>query len=68
MSKTKTEPPTRALIVFDGTAWFVRRVRVIEHDLGRDEKVYRCDEHIAGPCSILARAVVELERYESEKS
>jgi hypothetical protein len=34
-------------IVFDGTAWHVRNVRVIEHDLERDEKVYRCDRPIS---------------------
>lgn len=36
-------PDSRFLIVFDGQSWFVRHVRVIEHDLERDEKVYRCD-------------------------
>lgn len=33
----------RVLIVFDGDAWFVRRLRAIEHDLDKDEKVYHCD-------------------------
>ena len=42
----------RLLIVFDGSAWFVRRVRVIEHDLDLDEKVYRCDKHLAGPLTL----------------
>jgi hypothetical protein len=37
----------RLAIVFDGTAWHVRRVRLIEHDVDRDEQVYRCDEPIA---------------------
>jgi hypothetical protein len=30
-------------IIYDGTVWHVRRIRVIEHDLDADEKVYRCD-------------------------
>lgn len=42
----------RVLLVYDGTSWFVRSVRVIEHDLDRDEKVYRCDRHIAGPLTL----------------
>lgn len=37
------ERPPRVAIIFDGSAWHVRRIRVIEHDLDRDEKVYRCD-------------------------
>jgi len=37
----------RIAIVFDGKAWHVRRIRVIEHDLDRDEKIYRCDLPIA---------------------
>lgn len=40
---------TKRLIIFDGEAWFERRVRVIEHDLTRDEKVYRCSKHLGGP-------------------
>jgi len=39
-------PDVRTLIVFDGHAFFVRRVRTVEHDLERDEKVYRRDEPI----------------------
>ena len=35
--------PIRKAIIFDGEKWHVRRIRVIEHDVGRDEKVYRCD-------------------------
>jgi len=51
----KNEP--RVAIVFDGTGWFVRRVRLIEHDLDRDEKVYRCDESIGGKCRSVTEAV-----------
>jgi len=38
----------RRLFVWDGQAWFVRHIRVIEHDLERDERVYRCDEPLGG--------------------
>lgn len=37
----------RVAIIFDGEKWHVRRIRIIEHDLSRDEKVYRCDKPIA---------------------
>ncbi len=47
----------RFLIAFDGQSWFVRHVRVIEHDLGRDEKVYRCDEPVGGAHGTLDEAV-----------
>lgn len=33
----------RALIVYDGECWYARGIRVVEHDLDKDEKVYRCD-------------------------
>lgn len=46
----------RILIVNDGTAWFVRQVRITEHDLSRDEKVYRCDRHVGGPLATLDEA------------
>lgn len=42
----------RVVLVFDGTAWFVRRLRQIEHDLSRDEKVYHCDKHLGGPFTL----------------
>lgn len=35
---------SRVAIVFDGQQWYVRSIRVIEHDVTRDEKVYRCDQ------------------------
>ncbi len=41
-------PPQRHLIVFDGAAWFVRRVASIEYDLHYDETVYRCDKTLGG--------------------
>lgn len=55
--------PRRVLIVFDGEAWFVRRVRLIEHDGVRDEKVYRCDKPISGPHLSLANAADEAITY-----
>lgn len=36
----------RFAIVFNDGKWFVRHIRLIEHDLERDEKVYRCDKPI----------------------
>jgi len=50
----------RFLIVFDGTSWFVRHVRVIEHDLDRDEKVYRCDTPVGVAHDTLDDAVKTL--------
>ncbi len=44
----------RRAIVFDGERWHVRRIRVIEHDLERDEKVYRCDQPISSDHLTLA--------------
>jgi hypothetical protein len=44
----------RKAIVFHDGKWYVRRIRVVEHDLGRDEKVYRCDQHISGPHELLS--------------
>lgn len=48
------EDADRYLIVFDGTTWHVRHVRVIEYDLERDEKVYRCDQPISSDHATLA--------------
>lgn len=50
----------KVAIVFDGQAWHVRRVRLIEHDLDRDEKIYRCDLPIVNDCGSLAEAVAAL--------
>ncbi len=47
----------RVLIVFDGTAWFIRGVGAIVHDLRLDEKVYHCDRHLGGPFETLEAAV-----------
>ncbi len=44
----------RIAIVFDGKAWYVRRIRIIEHDLKRDEKVYRCDKPLGNDYATLA--------------
>jgi hypothetical protein len=49
----KKERRDRVLIVFDGAAWFVRRVRLVEHDLHADEMVYRCDQPLAGPMKLV---------------
>lgn len=50
----------RVLLVCDGEAWFVRHVRSIVHDGDRDEMVYHCDEHLAGPLALEeARAVMK---------
>ncbi len=48
----------RPAIVFDGNRWFVRSIRVIEHDLDRDEKIYRCDQPIGRSYLTLDLAVV----------
>jgi len=48
MSKAKAQRMAkRFLIAFDGTFWHVRRVRCVDHDLWRNEKVYRCDKPLA---------------------
>lgn len=51
----KQKKVRRFVIVFDGHRWHVRALRVSEHDLERDEMVYRCDEPIA-TCNSLADA------------
>ena len=44
---------TRIAIVSDHEGiWYVRRIRVVEHDLDHDEKVYRCDQPLGGPCTL----------------
>lgn len=47
----------RLVIVFDGRAWHIRRLRLIEHALDVDEKIYRCDQPIANDLPTLAAAV-----------
>ncbi len=54
-------PPARALLVFDGTSWFVRHVRAIEHDTSQNEKVYYCDFPISGPHEQIQDAVAALQ-------
>lgn len=44
-------------IVFDGRRWYVRRIRAIQHDLDRDEMVYRCDQPIANDLPNVMEAV-----------
>jgi len=36
----------RVLVAFDGKAWFVRRIRLVEHDMDADEMIYYCDQPI----------------------
>ena len=52
-----TPDKPRLLIVCDGGAWYVRRLVSITHDLERDQKIYRCDAPIGGPCATLKEAV-----------
>lgn len=48
----------RIAIVSDNDGqWYARRIRVVEHDLDADEKVYRCDRHLGGPFSSAAEAI-----------
>ncbi len=50
----------RIAIVFDGKAWFVRRIRTVEHDLEFDHKVYRCDKHLGGPFKSARQAAASI--------
>jgi hypothetical protein len=53
----------RVLIVCDETGkWFVRRVRMTEHNLDLDQMIYHCDAPLSGPCADLASAVTCVER------
>jgi hypothetical protein len=56
----EVKPAERVGIVFDGEAWFLRAIRLIEHDLDRDEKVYRCGRPIGTRFETLADAVAAL--------
>ncbi len=58
---SEREEPERYVIAFDGTSWYVRRLRVIEHDMTSDEMVYRCDEPLLNRAT-LARAVTFVQR------
>lgn len=48
MSRNPDSADARIVIVFN-EAWFVRRLLSVTHDLVKNHKVYRCDEHLAGP-------------------
>ncbi len=50
----------RIVIVCDGNRWYIRRLRVIEHDLDLDEKVYRCDQPLGNDFATLLDAVCAL--------
>lgn len=41
----KRERP-RVLVAYDGESWYVRRVKLVEHDLEADEMIYYCDQPI----------------------
>lgn len=57
-----TAPAVSVLLVWDRGGWFVRRVRVIEHDEERDEMVHRCDAPLAWPyTTIIAAAASAVE-------
>lgn len=60
----KKKGKERIAIVFDGKKWFVRHIRVIVHDLERDEKVYKCDKPIGPVFKTLGSAVAWLEGEE----
>ena len=48
---------TRVAIVCDQDCnWYVRRIRMVRHDWGRDERVYYCDIPIGGKFSTLDEA------------
>jgi hypothetical protein len=51
---------TTLLLVFNDGSWYARRVRLVEHDLTVDEKVYRCDAHLAGPHETVEQVVQAL--------
>jgi hypothetical protein len=53
----------RVAIVTDGDGWYVRRIRVIEHDLDRDEKVYRCDIPVGTRFDTVDEAVSLAKQY-----
>lgn len=52
----------RYLIANDKSGkWYVRRIRIVEHDMDRDEKVYRCDLPIGTAYNSLPAAVDALQ-------
>jgi len=57
----EAEPPLqRIAIICDGYCWHIRSIAVIEHDMDRDEMVYRCDKPISSDHETLAKAVEAL--------
>ena len=48
----------RVAIVTDGEGWYVRRIRVIEHDLDKDERVY-----LGTKCPTVEEAVALAKQY-----
>lgn len=46
--------------------WYILRVRVVEHDLDRDEKIYRCDLPLGSHFDSLDEAVAEARRHLGE--
>lgn len=52
----------RYLIANDKSGkWYVRRIRIVEHDMYRDEKIYRCDLPIGTAYDSLPAAVDALQ-------
>lgn len=45
-----------AIVSDDDGKWYIRRIRVVEHNLTDDEKVYHCDKHLGGPFDRLGEA------------
>jgi hypothetical protein len=54
----------RLAIIFDGARWHVRSIRLIEHDLDLDEKIYRCDKPISNDHRSIEDAVASAKRYQ----
>jgi hypothetical protein len=44
-------------------AWYIRRIRVVEHALDRDEKVYRCDWPVGGRYASLEEALTVAKQF-----
>ena len=52
----------RHLIANDESGkWYIRRIKLVTHDLDHDEKVYRCDKPIGGAYDDLPSAVAALQ-------
>lgn len=58
----------RLLIVNDGSAWFIRDLMSITHELESDHKIYRCENHLGGPFTELDEAVAAAKKLQPEKS